>query len=172
MQKIKHIVLICWVLLLASCASTKYAPEHKQVVSQRAQVVLTLDQHEYKTNCLLKVQKNELIILSVLPIMGIEMFRLEATPKGVAVFDKLNKRYTELTYAEINNLSPRRISFKTLLMLTKKIDKDILFDFKAGSHTLKLKGTFSQHEQTTQKELQTLDRNKYKRVGLREILPI
>jgi hypothetical protein len=104
--------------------------------------------------------------------MGIEMFRLEATPKGVAVFDKLNKRYTELTYAEINNLSPRRISFKTLLMLTKKIDKDILFDFKAGSHTLKLKGTFSQHEQTTQKELQTLDRNKYKRVGLREILPI
>ena len=70
MYKIKHILLIIVGLLLVSCASNRPNRVHKQVMTQRTQVTLTFDQHEYKTNCMLKVWKNELIVLSVMPVMG------------------------------------------------------------------------------------------------------
>ena len=172
MYKFKHILLIIGVLLLASCASNRQHKVHKQVMTQRTQVTLTLDQHEYKTNCVLKVWKNELIVLSVLPVMGIELFRLEATPDQVTIIDKLNRRYTVMSYEEINRLSPRRISYKMLQLLINRAGKEINFDLQAGTHMLKLKANMGQREYNNQKEAQMVNTNKYKQVSLREILPI
>jgi hypothetical protein len=172
MYKIKHILLIIWALLLVSCASNRQNMVHKQVMTQRTQVTLTLDQHEFTTNCLLKVWKNELIVLSVLPVMGIELFRLEATPDKVTIIDKLNRRYTIMSYEEINKLSPRRISYKILQLLINKAGKEINLDLQAGTHTLKLKANMGQREYNNQKEPQMVNTNKYQQVSLREILPI
>ena len=146
MYKIKHILLIIVGLLLVSCASNRPNRVHKQVMTQRTQVTLTFDQHEYKTNCMLKVWKNELIVLSVTPVMGIELFRLEATPDQVTIIDKLNRRYTIMTYEDINKLSPRRISYKMLQLLINKAGKEINLDLQAGTHTLQLKANMGQRE--------------------------
>ena len=172
MYKIKHILLIIVGLLLVSCASNRPNRVHKQAMTQRTQVTLTFDQHEYKTNCMLKVWKNELIVLSVMPVMGIELFRLEATPDQVTIIDKLNRRYTIMTYEEINKLSPRRISYKMLQLLINKAGKEINLDLQAGTHTLQLKANMGQREYNNQKEPQMVNTNKYKLVSLREILPI
>jgi hypothetical protein len=172
MYKIKHILLIIWALLLVSCASNRQNMVHKQVMTQRTQVTLTLDQHEFTTNCLLKVWKNELIVLSVLPVMGIELFRLEATPDKVTIIDKLNRRYTIMSYEEINKLSPRRISYKILQLLINKAGKEINLDLQAGTHMLKLEANMGQREYNNQKEPQIVNTNKYQQVSLREILPI
>jgi hypothetical protein len=121
---------------------------------------------------MLKVWKNELIVLSVTPVMGIELFRLEATPDQVTIIDKLNRRYTIMTYEEINKLSPRRISYKMLQLLINKAGKEINFDLQAGTHTLQLKANMGQREYNNRKEPQMVNTNKYKQVSLREILPI
>jgi hypothetical protein len=121
---------------------------------------------------MLKVWKNELIVLSVTPVMGIELFRLEATPDQVTIIDKLNRRYTIMTYEDINKLSPRRISYKMLQLLINKAEKEINFDLQAGTHTLQLKANMGQREYNNQKEPQMVNTNKYKQVSLREILPI
>ena len=63
MYKIKHILLIIVGLLLVSCASNRPNRVHKQAMTQRTQVTLTLDQHEYKTIC-----KSKLISLPALLI--------------------------------------------------------------------------------------------------------
>ena len=172
MYKIKHILLIIWALLLVSCASNRQNMVHKQVMTQRTQVTLNLDQHEFTTNCLLKVWKNELIVLSVLPMMGIELFRLEATPDKVTIIDKLNRRYTIISYEEINKLSPKRISYKMLQLLINKAEKEINLELQAGTHMLKLKANMGQREYNNQKEPQMVNTNKYQQVSLREILPI
>ena len=121
---------------------------------------------------MLKVWKNELIVLSVTPVMGIELFRLEATPDQVTIIDKLNRRYTIMTYEDINKLSPRRISYKMLQLLINKAGKEINLDLQAGTHTLQLKANMGQREYNNQKEPQMVNTNKYKQVSLREILPI
>ena len=172
MQKIKHLTYIFLILLLASCASSKQTVIRKQTISQRAQVTLALDQHQYKTACTLKVWKNELIILSVLPMMGIEMFRLEASPEQIIVIDKLHKQYAVLSYEDINEFAPTRLSFKKLQSIVKLTDKELKFDFKIGTRVLKLTGNFGQPEYNTLKDPQPLNKTRYKQVSLREILPI
>jgi alpha-tubulin suppressor-like RCC1 family protein len=48
-----------------------------------------------------------MIVLSVMPLLGMEMLRVEATPLEVLVIDKIHGQYGKATYAEINRkLSP------------------------------------------------------------------
>ena len=174
MKVIRRILLIVLIISLSSCASTRRMGSHKQMSTQRGEVTIRLDHYEYQTKCMLKVCKNEWITLSVLPLLGIEMFRIEATPNYVVVFDKMNRRYAEMTYSELNAWLPRRISFKILQILTKKTDKDIALTFEVGKHTLDLHGTFGAPEYSSSQEYQSLYKNKvkYKQVDLREILPL
>ena len=107
MKRLQNILLIIVMLVMVGCASKRTATvTNQQNISMRAKVSLTLDKHNYQTSCVVKMWKNELIILSVLPMLGIEMFRLEASADGVTVIDKLNKRYTELSYEELNAYTP------------------------------------------------------------------
>ena len=175
MKRIQNILLIIIVLLMmVGCASKRTATvTSKQDLSMRAKISLTLDKHNYQTSCVVKMWKNELIILSVLPMLGIEMFRLEASADGVVVIDKLNRRYTELNYEELNAYTPRKISFKMLQMLVKHNQKeDIELDLNVGTHVLKIQSQVLSCEYNTLGEAQPMNKNKYKKVSLREILPI
>ncbi|MBR5827842.1 MAG: DUF4292 domain-containing protein [Paludibacteraceae bacterium] len=173
MQKIKHILIICILILgLASCATSSSTPRAKQSVTQRAQVTLSLDQHSFSMNCLLRVWKNELVVLSVLPVMGIEMLRLEATPDSILIIDKMNKKYAIVGYNELNDLTEKNISYKTLQYLAQRTNKEIEYEVTIGTHKIKIAGKFAQRERSKQKEAQRLNLNKYKQVTLRNILPI
>lgn len=174
MKRLQNILLIIVMLVMVGCASKRTATvTNQQNISMRAKVSLTLDKHNYQTSCVVKMWKNELIILSVLPMLGIEMFRLEASADGVTVIDKLNKRYTELSYEELNAYTPRKISFKVLQMLVKRHQKEnIELDFSVGTHVLKIQSQVLNCEYNTQGEAQPMNKSRYKKVGLREILPI
>lgn len=173
MQIIKKIVTIGLVMLtLASCATQKGGSTRKHTMQQKAQVQLTFDQHQYNIACQLKAWKNELIVLSVLPMMGIEMFRLEATPEHITVVDKFNKRYAIVTYDEINQIATTHITFKYLQTLLKKGEDNISMNFAAGSHNLQLTAKLQQPEYNTLDEPQYINLKKYKQVNLRNILPI
>lgn len=173
MQKVKHILFFGLIaIMLASCASSKSASTKRQTLSQKAHVGLTVDQYQYNVDCVLKVWKNELIVLSVLPMMGIEMFRLEATPEDIIVIDKFNKRYAIITYEELQQLLQKKLTFKQMQTLAKQSDKNILIETQVGSHILKLDAKLSQPELNTLGEPQRINLKKYKQVTLRNILPI
>jgi hypothetical protein len=51
--------------------------------------------------------RDSMIVMSVMPLLGMEMLRVEATPLEVLVIDKIHGQYGKATYAEINRkLSP------------------------------------------------------------------
>jgi hypothetical protein len=77
-----------------------------------------------------------------------------------------------MTYEEINELSPTTITFKYLQSMLKKAQKDIIMDLKAGSHTLKINAKLQDPEYNTLKEPQYINLKKYKKVTIRNILPI
>lgn len=173
MQKIKNILLISILAIcLASCASSSRTMVQKPVVSRRGQISLSLEHLQYNMNCMLRIWKNELIVLSVTPAMGIEMLRVEATPENIIVIDKLNKRYAIVSYEELKKLTQTRITYKLLQFVLQRTNKEVQYDIPVGSRKIHLTAKLMQREQTEPKEPQYQKLSKYKLVSLQKILPI
>lgn len=134
---------IIWVLVLtiafASCSSTKSLKkahsidgmtetEYLECVIKNAggwdaltaKVSLAIDlegKGATKVNGNLRIKKGEVIQLSVVPLLGIEVARAEISPDGVLVIDRMNKRYVEVSFAEVWALANVELDFHTLQAL-------------------------------------------------------
>ena len=177
MKYLIPIIALCG-LLLCSCATQRQAePKHYQTLSQKATTTLRFDQREYSINCSVQIWRNELIVLSLQPILGIEMFRVEATKDSLLVVDKMNRRYTTLAYQWASKEIRPMPSFKMIqdfvtAPISPKINISSERSFAVGGHEIGIKSTFSHREYNTLTAPKRMDLKKYKRVSLRDILPL
>ena len=121
--------------------------------------------------------RNELIVLSLQPVLGIEMFRLEATPDSMVVIDKMNRRYTTMAYDWGGKQLQPTPSFKMIQNFITppalpKIKASSGKSFEVGNHRISIGCTFWQRDYNTLTEPKRIDLKKYKRVSLRDILPL
>lgn len=66
----------------------------------------------------LKMRKNKVIRLQIfIPLLGSEVGRIEFTPEGVLVIDRIHKEYVKATYNEIDFLRNNALNFYTLQAL-------------------------------------------------------
>ena len=123
----KRYISYLWVLvaglLIASCSSTKglkksqmtignlsadeyvravieQAPDWKAVTA-KMQLTLTRSTQDIQVSGSLKMKRDEVIQLSIAPVLGIEIARAEITPEGVLVIDRLHKKYVKVPFSEI-----------------------------------------------------------------------
>lgn len=52
----------------------------------------------------LSIKRDEMVRLTVAPLLGIEFFRLEISPAHILVVDRINKRYMKCTMEEISEM--------------------------------------------------------------------
>ena len=139
-RRFYHILGIAMlVALLASCSSTKSLKKShsiegmtemeyvEKVVSNAggwdaltAKMSLSIDlegKGATKVNGTLRIKKGEVIQMSVAPLLGIEVARAEISPDGVLVIDRMNKRYVEVSFAEVKALANADLDFHTLQAL-------------------------------------------------------
>ena len=64
---------------------------------------------------------DSMVLASVQPMLGIEMYRLEALRDKARVFEKLNRRYVEMTYEEISEQTHRRITFDLVQQMVEEV---------------------------------------------------
>ena len=64
---------------------------------------------------------DSIIVASVQPMLGIEMYRLEALPDRARLFEKLNRRYVEMTYEEISAETKRTIDFPLVERMVEEV---------------------------------------------------
>lgn len=170
------VLLTIITIVISSCATSRRAQSRYETLTERAQVTLTLDQHRHSMSSQVRIWRNELIVVSVQPMLGIELVRLEATTDSIFIFDKMNRQYVALSYPDIQRTFDTHISYKTIQeLLTRPITKDktpLQLDFRSGKHQLHLSCTFSQREYNTLQAPTRTKTNKYKQVTLREILPL
>ena len=50
----------------------------------------------------MQVVRDSMLVISVMPMLGMEMLRVEATPLEVIAIDKIHGQYATATYAELN----------------------------------------------------------------------
>ena len=145
-------------LLLVSCQAKKAVvttqptkqsaqPTWHTRLTRNAQATASIDNQIYQAKCSMWAVNDSLTIISVQPMLGIEMFRLEATPKTIIVIDKINHRYVQTDYAEINRFCRPKMTY-TLLQETAVGKGDIPernqadYTFTALGKTLTLRITY------------------------------
>lgn len=176
MKRLVPILVLC--SLLSSCAVKRQAePRRYQTLTQKANTTLQFDQREYSMSCSIQMWRNELIILSLQPVLGIEMFRLEASQDSVVVIDKMNRRYTTLAYDWASKAVQPTPSYKMIqdfvtAPLLSQAKASSQRSFEIGGHKIGIKCAFWQREYNTLATPKRQDLKKYKRVSLREILPL
>ena len=154
---------------------------HYQSKSQKGSVTLRLNQLEYTLFCTTQLWRNELIVLSLQPTLGLEMVRIEATNDSVTLVDKMNYRYTTLAY----NWAPKQVtptpSFELIQNFVtapiqeqkkKKKKQQNQVTFQLGASRITIQCAFSQRGYNKLGVPRRMNLQKYKRVSLHEILPL
>lgn len=133
------IYVVCLIVLASSCGSlrhTERAPMigglkgeeyQEKVISSlpywncvTGKVALNLNTGSSKNTKLsatLRMKKGEVIQLSVAPLLGIEVARLEISPERILAVDRLHKQYVEVSFEDLNRIANLNLSFNVLQSL-------------------------------------------------------
>ncbi len=108
---------------------------------QGAKAVATTNRQKLSATVTMQTVHDSLIIISIMPALGIEMARLEATPKELVVFEKIHNIYALTTYAELNKKLTPSLSWKTLQQLCSA-------ELPTGDKTARLAYTYGKEKLT------------------------
>ncbi len=110
----------------------------------RGVVLVTYKQHQINSPVVVSYIADSIIVASVQPMLGIEMYRAEALPGFVRFYEKLNRRYVEMTYEEISEQTKRNIDFRYAermleeVGLTYAIGQDTTVTYKGVTVNMRL----------------------------------
>ena len=138
-KRISYLLMtVLMVALLASCSATKSIKTSHSIEGMTekefvehvidnaggwhaltAKMALSVDlgKGTTKVNGTLRIKKGEVIQMSIAPFLGIEVARAEISPDGILVIDRMNKRYVEVSFAEVEALVKTNLDFHTLQAL-------------------------------------------------------
>lgn len=134
-----YIQLFALIVIMASCSSTKRASKMPMVgnlsgteyvekvissvpdwnsLSGKTSLELNLGKKERtRVNASLRIHRGDVIQLSVTPVLGIEVARLELTQQGLLLVDRMNKRFVRASFAEVSRLLHVNLDFHILQSL-------------------------------------------------------
>ncbi|OAV69721.1 hypothetical protein Barb6_01883 [Bacteroidales bacterium Barb6] len=88
-----------------------------QTLSARMNAELVFPGKEVSSRIDLKMTRDSAFVLSVQPLLGIEMFRIRLTPDSVTVIDRMNQRYVSEGYAGLQSRTAVAFNFYNLQAL-------------------------------------------------------
>ncbi len=105
-------IVLSSALLLCSCGAKKKAvhpvepqpvvPAWHTCLIQGAQATVITDEDKISSSVTMQTVHDSMIVISVMPMLGMEMMRVEATPTQIIAIDKLHGRYAKATFADLN----------------------------------------------------------------------
>ena len=140
MKRLEHwLYVICLVGILSACSTSRHTerspmigglkgeeyqekvvanfPHWNCVTGKVALNLQTGSSKNTKLSATLRMKKGEVIQLSVAPLLGIEVARLEISPERILAVDRLHKQYVELSFVELNRMTNLDLSFNVLQSL-------------------------------------------------------
>ncbi len=123
--------------------SAGWHPQHRTAYG-RGTVTLLYKQQRLASPVVVTYIADSIVVASLQPMLGIEMYRLEALRDGARLFEKLNRRYVEMSYEEISLQTKRFITFETVeqmveeVGLTFPIGQDTTLHYAGVEATLRL----------------------------------
>lgn len=137
----KTTIFLLTALLLAGCSTTKQTTTHQKSRAKQAQIDPTsqlldqvieaqpaftsmqankvrfkidFQQHTYTINGSVSMIADSMIIFSLQPLLNIELYRAEITPKHITLIDKMNRKYVRLNYEELQKQTGINATFNDI----------------------------------------------------------
>ena len=107
----------CWLLAISliGCGTKKKAvseqvaavvepevPAWHTCLIQGARATIQTNTETYAATLTMQTIRDSMLVISVMPMFGLEMMRLEANPLELTAIDKIHGQYAKATFAELN----------------------------------------------------------------------
>ena len=132
---------------------------------QGAKATLTMDGKTISANCTMQVVRDSMLVISVMPMLGIEVYRLEATPDELIAIDKLNHQYLRTDYAHINKYVAPSLTWEDLQQIaSNEVQGGPFIGYAIGEKTIALKITYPEKQTDVPVRTQHIDLSRYEQV--------
>lgn len=187
MQLNKFLLIASVALLFAACGVKKAAvttqpepepepeiPTWHTCLIQGAKAKATTSSGSVSATVNMQAVHDSLIIVSVMPMLGIEMVRLEATPTVLVAFDKVHSRCVITSYEDLNTHITPSLSWKQLQQicsaeLPNGSEKARLV-YRAGKRSATIEIEYPPRKTDVPLKMTRLRTAKYKRVDINDLL--
>ena len=106
------LIVLSSLLLLCGCGAKKKVvqpvepepeiPTWHTCLIQGAQATVIMDEDKLSSAVTMQTVHDSMIVISVMPMFGLEMMRVEATPTQLIAIDKVHGQYAKATFADLN----------------------------------------------------------------------
>ena len=93
------------------------SPSRQNITAKAAIDIIAGNNSPISFNSNIRIRRGEVIRFSVAPLLGIEVARVDITPKGILAIDRLHKRYVEAGFEELSSLVNTDLSFNIIQSL-------------------------------------------------------
>ena len=132
---------------------------------QGAKATRTMDGKTISANCTMQVVRDSMLVISVMPMLGIEVYRLEATPDELIAIDKLNHQYLKTDYARINRYVTPSLTWEDLQQIaSNEVQGGPFIGYAIGEKTIALKITYPEKQTDVAVRTQHIDLSRYEQV--------
>ena len=132
---------------------------------QGAKATLTMDEQTITANCTMQVVRDSMLVISVMPMLGIEVYRLEATPEELIAIDKLNHQYLKTDYARINRYVTPSLTWEDLQQIaSNEVQGGPFIGYAIGEKTIALKITYPEKQTDVPVRMLHIDLSRYEQV--------
>ena len=132
---------------------------------QGAKATLTMDEQTITANCTMQVVRDSMLVISVMPMLGIEVYRLEATPDELIAIDKLNHQYLKTDYARINRYVTPSLTWEDLQQIaSNEVQGGPFIGYAIGEKTIALKITYPEKQTDVPVRMLHIDLSRYEQV--------
>lgn len=168
--------------VVAETAPEVVVPKWNTCRISNAQATVQWGKNSYNVSCSVYTTRDSLIILSVTPLLGIEMFRIEATPTEMVGIDKLGRRCLVCTYDELNRYIAPALTYDDLQRLaTHDIENADEYingkgsengkrQYNAMGQTIGLSVRYTEREQDVVVPTRRTDLSRYNHVTIEQFL--
>ncbi|MBR6167714.1 MAG: DUF4292 domain-containing protein [Paludibacteraceae bacterium] len=125
MKTRKYILLVLAALVLAACGTKKaltvkpaQKPAWHTCLIQGARATVTKGSDRVSATVTMQTVRDSMIIISVMPMLGIEMLRLEATPQELIAIDKIHGQYATTDFKQLNHKLTPRLNWTVLQQIS------------------------------------------------------
>jgi len=128
----------------------------------------------FTSTCSTQAVWDSLVVISITPVFGIEVFRIEATPHDVTVINRNDKEYYRATYAEINAVVRPFVTYADLRSLasgkTPASAKNGVLTYTAKQGSASLEMTYTTPTLNKPLTIQRADLKRYTKKDIRNLL--
>lgn len=132
---------------------------------QGARATLTIDEEIISANCTIQVVRDSMLVISVMPMLGIEVYRIEATPDELIAINKLNHQYLRTDYQQVNRYVTPPLRWEDLQQIaSNELPGGPFVGYAIGEKTIALKITYPEKQTNVPVRAQHIDLSRYEQV--------